>query len=248
MSLSKLKLRYLSKGEIVKYSIIGAAYYFVLTYLFFRSVSLSLISFSLFYIYLKKMDTRKKKDMDSQLRLEFKEAIYALSSSLGAGTSVERAFIKSYEDLNLVYGQNSYILTYWGELVKKISMNVPLEKCLEEMAEDSDLEEIKNFSSIFSIGKTRGGNLLEIIKNAVMTIGEKIDLNNELDVLIASKKYEQRILSFIIPSMILFFNLFSPTFLLPLYTSLKGRVIMLIAMIAYLMSIKIGEKIVDIRV
>lgn len=247
MSLN-IRIRYLSKLEIIKYSLIGALYYFVLTYLFFHSYILSIISLILFYVYLIKMDQKKKDDMDMQLRVEFKEAIYALSSSLGAGTSVERAFIKSYEDLSLVYGESSYILPYWGDVVKKISMNVPLENCLEEMAKDSDLEEIQNFASIFSIGKSKGGNLLEVIKNAVMTIGEKIDLNNELDVLIASKKYEQKILSFIIPAMILFFNIFSPEFLLPLYTNLKGRVIMLIAMLAYLISIKIGEKIVNIRV
>lgn len=247
MSLN-IRIRYLSKLEIIKYSLIGALYYFVLTYLFFHSYILSIISLLLFYVYLIKMDQKKKDDMDMQLRVEFKEAIYALSSSLGAGTSVERAFIKSYEDLSLVYGESSYILPYWGDVVKKISMNVPLENCLEEMAKDSDLEEIQNFASIFSIGKSKGGNLLEVIKNAVMTIGEKIDLNNELDVLIASKKYEQKILSFIIPAMILFFNIFSPEFLLPLYTNLKGKVIMLIAMLVYLISIKIGEKIVNIRV
>ncbi len=248
MNLPSIKPKYLSRLEIIKFSIFGAFYYFVLTYLFFKSFIVSFLSILLLFIFLKRMDEKKKKDMDLQLRSEFKEAIYSLSSSLGSGTSVERAFIKSYEDLKLIYDDNSYILPYWESIVKKISINIPLERCLEEFAKEVDLEEIKNFASIFSIGKNKGGNLLEIIRNAVATIGEKIDLNNELDILIASKKYEQKILSFIIPAMILFFDIFSPSFLQPLYISLSGRVVMLIAMLGYLMSIKIGEKIVDIRV
>ncbi len=242
------KIKYLSKNEAIKNLFIGCAYYFVLAYIFFKSIPISLFSMIFSFYYLKKADVRMGEKVKISLREQFKEAIYALTSSISAGKSIERAFINSLDDLKMIYAEDELIISYWGEIVKKIAMNIPVEACLLDFAREADLEEIESFSSIFALSKRVGGNLVEIIKNSTAIINEKVDLTNELAVLVAKKQYEQRILAVIIPAMILMFNVFSPEFLSPLYTSLKGQVIMLASLIAYLFSKVIGEKIVDIKV
>ncbi len=245
---SKIKIKYLTKTEIAINFLYGIVWYFVLSYLFFKSLTISAICTGLVFYHLKKMDIEKKAQMDIELRKQFKEAIYALTSSLSSGSSVERAFIKSLDDISLVYGSDALIVKYWTEIVKKINMNVPLEQCLEEFAGQTDLEEVHSFVSIFKMGKKVGGNLVEIIKGATSTINEKIEVGNELAVLVTQKRYEQKVLSYIIPAMILFFNVFSPQFLKPLYGNIKGQLIMFVCLLTYLFSIKIGKKIVDIKV
>ncbi len=242
------KIKYLSKNEIIKNIFIGALYYFVLGYIFFRSLPISLCFMIFSFYYLKKADKRKGDELKIQLRGQFKEAIYALTSSISGGKSIERAFINSFVDLREIYEDDALIIYYWGEIVKKIEMNIPIEDCLLDFAKEAELEEISSFSSIFALSKKLGGNLVEIIKSSTATINEKIELTNELAVLVAKKQYEQRILAVIIPAMILLFNVFSPEFLAPLYGNLKGQVIMLFSLCAYLFSKVLGEKIVDIRV
>ncbi len=242
------KIKYLSNKEIVKYLSIGALYYFVLSFVFFRSFIVSIMSVVFSIYYLKKSDVKKGVTEKAKLRVQFKEAIYALTSSISGGKSIERAFISSLADLRRVYDEDALIIIYWTEIINKISINIAVEDALLDFARDSELDEIENFAQIFALSKRVGGNLVEIIKNSTCIINEKIELNNDLAVLVASKEYEQRILSFIIPAMIFFFNIFSPAFLSPLYGSLKGRFVMSLALMAYLFSTFIGERIVDIRV
>ncbi len=172
-----------------------------------------------------------------------------MSSALSAGRSVEQAFVQSLEDLKLLYKEDTDIIIEWQSICYKLRMNETIESALSDFALRSDIEDIDNFTSVFVMAKRSGGNLIEIIGETSKLINEKIDIQKEIDVLIIQKQYEQKILSFIIPGMIVFFGLVSPDFLEPpLYTTVVGRGIMVIALIMYIVGGKIGKKIVTIEV
>lgn len=136
----------------------------------------------------------------------------------------------------------------WQLIIKRISMNEPVESALMDFAQRADIEDIYNFVSVFVMAKRSGGDLVHIIKATTKIINEKIEIQKEIDVLITQKRFEQKILSYIIPGMILFFTVASPKFLEPLYTGFQGRAIMTVALGLYLISATMGKKIVRIEV
>lgn len=188
------------------------------------------------------------KERKVRLLLQFREAMYALASSLAAGRSVEQAFVQSLCDLKVIFHEDADILSEWSLIVERLRMNETIEAALMDFASRADVEDIHNFVSVFLMAKRNGGDLMRIIRDTTRIINDRIEIQEEINVLITQKRFEQRILSYIIPGMILFFNVTSPAFLQPLYTGMTGRLIMTFAMILYMISDIIGKKIVAIEV
>lgn len=82
----------------------------------------------------------------------------------------------------------------------------------------------------------------------MQSITEKIEVKREIGVLIAAKKFEQKIMNVIPIFMILYISLSSEGFLDVMYESLLGRVIMTICLTAYVFSFYLGKKIIEIEV
>lgn len=242
------KLYKFSKIEWVKHLSLGFLFLFSMGMLFFDSLIAGIISSSLIVFYIKEKREEAVKKRQSLLLDQFKESMYALTSALSAGRSVEQAFTLSLKDLEMVYGDKADIVIEWRYICFKLLMNETIESAMEAFAKRSGLEEINNFSEVFAMAKRSGGNLVEIIADTSQLISEKIDIQKEIDILIVQKQFEQKILSFIIPGMILFFGLVSPDFLEPLYVTLKGRLIMILALGMYFFAGNIGKKIVAIEV
>lgn len=237
-----------SKSELLKHVVIGMVYFFAMGMIFYQNLILSSIATLGAIIYVKEQANKLAKQRKEDLLLQFREAMYALASSLSAGRSVEQAFMQSYHDLQIIFDEKTDIRLEWQAIVQKISMNMTIEEALIDFAERADVEDIHNFVSVFVMGRRSGGDLVQIIRESSQLINEKIEIQKEIDILVTQKKFEQQILSYIIPGMILFFTMTSPNFLAPLYAGLSGRVIMTLALALYLISGRIGRRIVEIEV
>lgn len=228
--------------------LLGGLYFFAMGMIFYQNLWLSLIASLGTVFYVKEARKKAVKTRREKLLLQFREGMYALGSSLSAGRSVEQAFNQSLRDLKVLFPEGADIVEEWQFIVHKISLNVPVEDGLEDFAARADMEDIHNFVSVFVMAKRSGGDLIHIIKDTTRLINEKLEIKKEIEVMVTQKKFEQRILSFIIPGMILFFTLTSPGFLAPLYSDLSGRLIMTIALFLYSISARIGRRIVEIEV
>jgi len=237
-----------SKKEWIFHTLSGMGYYFIMGMIFFNHLVLASIASFGVYFHIKTQKTQSIKKRKHILREQFREAMYTLSSSLSAGRSAEQAFIQTLADLQTLYDQETDIIKEWTLIVKKLNMNETIESALEDFAIRSGVEDIHNFTSVFIMAKRTGGDLIRIIQETTHMINEKIEIQKEIDILVVQKQYEQKILSYIIPGMILFFQLTSPDFLGPLYETLIGRMVMVFALFLYILSRKIGEKIVNIEV
>jgi tight adherence protein B len=56
------------------------------------------------------------------------------------------------------------------------------------------LEELKSFADVISICKRAGGDLVEVVRKTSQLIGEKLEVELEVSVLISQKKFESRIM------------------------------------------------------
>lgn len=216
--------------------------------LFYRSLMGILLLTPLIYFYnnmkQKKVDQEKK----WRLNLEFRDALLALSAALEAGYSVEHAFEEAYKDLRQLYPENAEILKEFQYIINQINMNITVEKALINFSERSGVEDIYSFSEVFYTAKRTGGDLISIIKSTSNIINNKIEINREIRILIASKRLEANIMKAIPLVILVYLTISSPGFLDPLYHNLMGNLLMTIFIGLYFASLLIIDKIVAIEV
>ena len=89
---------------------------------------------------------------------------------------------------------------------------------------------------------------MEIIRNAVRQMGEKIDVEREITPLVSGKKLELKIMTMIPLGMVLYMKISFPEFLDVLYGNIAGVIIMSICLLVYVEANEMGRRIVEIEV
>lgn len=192
----------------------------------------------------------KKKDrerMQKEITIQFKEGLQGISSALGAGYSIENAFVQAEKDLVLLYGEEAVLVKEFRHIERQLELNQPVEEVLYDFAKRWDTEDILHFAQIFQTAKRTGGNLISITHSAAEKIGQKMEVKREIDTMIAGKKMEGKIMNKIPLAMILYFWVCSPGFLDCFYEG-RGRIVSTILMLSYLGAYFWSGKISDIKV
>lgn len=162
-----------------------------------------------------------------ELGQQFKQALYSLSSSLSAGKSVENAFVDAARDLHFLYGgKKTYILLEFERISAKIHNGENVESALFEFSNRTGLDDVRQFADVFSICKRTGGNLVEVIRKTSQVIGEKLDIQQEISVMVAQKRFESKVLGAAPIVVVGLLAYSSPDYMGPLYEGAVGRVIM----------------------
>ncbi|MCX7921650.1 MAG: type II secretion system F family protein [Clostridia bacterium] len=248
-SLTDYNVYIMSSKEKLGYIALAAAVIFTVGFIFYHSIILSALLFPLALLY-PKMRTKeiiiKRKN---NLNLQFKDMLYSLSASLSAGKSVESAFKDVLKDLSIIYPDpETDILREVEILVRKIEMNETLESVLSDFAARSHLEDIENFVDVFQTCKRTGGNIVEIIKNTSNIINDKIEIKQEIDTLLAQRKFEQKVLNVMPIGLILLLSLTTSDYMAPIFNTLAGRIAITFSMILLVISYAISKKIMDIKI
>lgn len=239
----------MSKPEYIMYVLFAVVGIVIVTYIFYRSYLLTgiFLPLSFFYPVFKKKDLIYKQKQE--LNLQFREALYIISSSLTAGKSVEMAFRTSVRDLSILYiDKETPIIKELEYINHQMDLNGTIEEGLVNFARRAHLEDVTNFVDVFIACKRRGGNLVEIIKNTSRNIAEKIQIKQEIDTLITEKKFEQKVLFGMPVFLIWMLDSSSPEFMEPVFTEVLGRVGMTIAVVLFITAYIISSKIIRIEV
>ncbi|MEW4411506.1 type II secretion system F family protein [Clostridium sp. AN503] len=182
------------------------------------------------------------------LAQQFKESMVILASSLSAGFSLENALAVSREELIMLYGEEGMITREFAGMVQQIRMNRAIEQVLEDFSRRSGLEDVQNFSEVFSVAKRSGGDLSGIMRHTAEVIRDKMQVKEEIRTLTASRQFEQRIMN-LIPFFIVFYvEGSSPGFFDQMYGTGMGRILMTGCLITYLISFLMARRILAIEV
>lgn len=220
----------------------------LLAYTFYRSMGAFLLLLPagiIGYPLYRRRELLKKRQW--KLTLEFREAIGLLSSFLSAGYSVENAFAASLRELRSLYGDRAMITEEFGRITAQLRMNRPIEALLEDFALRSGVDEIRNFTEVFSIARRSGGELCTIIEHTVSVIRETLSVGEEIETLTAARRFEQRIMNLMPFGIILYIDLSSGGFFEVMYSTAAGRLIMTVCLLVYLAACLLSERIMDIR-
>ena len=226
----------------------GSSIVVIIAYLFYHSFWAIPFLTPIIFVYFreKKVSLNKKRLFD--LNVQFKDTILAVSASLNAGYSIENAFKDAKKEMVVLYGNDSIIVKELQCIEYKLNMNITLEKAIENFANRSGQEEILNFTQVLCTAKKSGGDFNKIIQRTAGIIHEKIDIKNEIKILVSAKQLEQKIMNGIPIAIILYIHFSNPGFLNGMYGNIGGVILMTVCLVIYMTAYYIARRIVDIEI
>lgn len=240
----------LSLKQYIFYAVLAVGLLYFIGYLFYQNIILAAIvgAVGLFFPKIqRKVLLQKRKE---KLSLQFKEAIASLSSSLAAGRSIENSFREVVVDLQLLYPDpKTYIVQEFQIINRRVENGETIERAIEDFAVRSDIEDVINFADVFLTCKRTGGNLVEVIRRTSDVISEKIDIQQDVQVMISQKKFESRILAVAPLAMIALLKYSAGDYLAPMYEwPGAGPLVMTFCLAIFIFSFWLSQKIMNIKV
>lgn len=238
----------LTKGEKVSAALQAAGVMVFLGLFFYKSLKAVPFMLPAGAFYLAMLAKKKEERKKERLRNEFKDAILSIAANLRAGYAVENAFRETLQEMKILYGKDALIYQEFYKIVQGLANGISVEALMGQFAQRSGMEEIREFADVFYIAKKSSGNLTEIIYETAGMLGEKIEVEKEVQVLISAKRLEQNIMSVVPFAIICYVSIASGGYFDPLYTTSAGRAVMTACLVIYASAYMLGRKITQIQV
>ncbi|MCD8300660.1 MAG: type II secretion system F family protein [Clostridiales bacterium] len=217
-------------------------------FLFYRSVWGMIPGMSLAYMFMRSRKKKWESASIGRLKEQFISGMQMVSGSLTAGYSMENAWRRAARELEALYGRNAEFCIYMRQMNQRLAVNEPLEKILNDFADQCGLEDICRFAEVYSYAKRSGGNLTEIIRSVTGRMQERAEVMTEIETTVASKKMEQSIMNILMPGILLFVTVSSPSYVSALYHNALGILVMSVSLAGYIACMVWSQKLMDIPV
>ncbi len=227
---------------------VGVLLTVAVAYLFYRSVWALALGVLIIPMYMRSRKGQWQHKRTQELQQQFISGMQMVSGSLRAGYSMENAWRRAEPELAELYGPDAVFVKEMRRMNQALAVNEPLERVLSDFAACSGVEDICRFSEVFSYAKKSGGNLSEIIRSVTERMQEKAEILTEIDTAVASQRMEQRMMDLLLPGILLFITISSPSYVTSLYHNPIGVLVMSGCLAGYLVCIWWSEKLMDIAV
>lgn len=199
-------------------------------------------------LYVKNWEEECCKQKKEEFREQFRESIQTLSAILKVGYSVENAIRETWKEICSIYKKKTRIIKEYETMVHQLDLNMTAEEVMKQFADRVKEEDVENFVTVFGAAKRLGGDSIAIIRHAADAIGEKMEVEREIQVMLTSKKLEFKIMCVIPFVIILYMRSAFPEFMAVLYGNLAGTLFMTICLMVYLTAYQLGKKMTQIEV
>lgn len=226
----------------------GIALALFLSYLFYESIYAAIILAPCGVLLYQRKVKQKQEQMKWQLNLQFQDALAGMTAALSAGYSVENSINEALDGLRCIYKETDLIVEQFQWMTQRLRLNDTIEQTFFEFADRSKIDDIQNFAWILYTAKRTGGDLLQITRSTSHMIRERIEVNREVQTVIAAKRLESNIMSLVPAGIIIYLKLCCKGFLEPLYHNTAGMIVMSIVVILYAVAYLCAERLVRIEV
>ena len=185
---------------------------------------------------------------EEQFQKSFREWILLLSSSLSAGYSVENAMAQSCEELSMMFPREDLMRGELRSMLAKMENQQSPEVLLQEFADRQSSEEVKSFVEVFCTARKSGGSLNAIIRSTASQMAEIMDTRREIRTLLASKIYEQKIMTVMPAAVLLYVRIGSGAFLEGLYHTPGGVLVASVCLLLYFGAYLLGKRMVQFEI
>lgn len=217
-------------------------------WLFYRSPAAGLLGLPLIFLLGRREAARRLEIRRQKLIRQFRDGMRALVSALGAGYAIENAFAQAERELVQIHGEKELLPREFALLRRRLAVNWTVEEALQDLAERSGLEEIRELAQVFAVAKRSGGQLPQILQQTLFTMEEKVRVKEEIRTMIAAKRLEFTLMCLMPPLMLVYVGLTGGDFLTPLYEGSRGRICMTAFLAIYLLAVGMGRRILRLEV
>lgn len=183
----------------------------------------------------------------NNLKLQFRELLDALATSIGSGKNVVDSFRSAYDDLSIIYSEETDILRELAIILDGMNNNVDIEVSLMDFALRSGIEDIESFANVFETCYRKGGNIKDVIKNTQQIITEKMEVEQEIQTIVAGSTNEQTIMTFLPIALIAVIKLMSPEFANN-FTTASGIISTTVAVVMFIVAYFVGRAVLAIKI
>lgn len=247
-SLTDYGIYRLSWKQRIQYTAEAVALCGGINYLFYKSPAVFLFMLPIPVWYIRQRKQQQLILRKRRLHDQFKDALSALQVGISAGYSLDNAVREAASDLERIYGAQAEMTKEFRYMAIQLRHSVPLEELLYDLGLRSRVEDILNFSDILVQSKKMGGNMRTVLQNCIASIEAKIEVEKEIQAMLASRKMEQKIMSVIPLGIILYMQFTSPGFLDVLYGNAVGICVMTVCLLLYLGAFWWGVRLTEIEV
>ena len=187
------------------------------------------------------VNRRRQKRID-KLNAQLPEALTMIANALKAGFGLLQA-------LSVAADQLSHpISTEFGRAIHEMNVGSSAEEALLALAERSSSYDLDIVVTAILVQRTVGGNLGEILDTVADTMRERIRIKGEIQTLTAQQKLTGIVLGLIPVGCGLLFEVMSPGYINPLFTTFMGKMMLGIAVVMEVIGIMIIQRILKIEV
>jgi len=163
-------------------------------------------------------------------QLELSRFLQALISAMYAGHSLETAFREIEKDMRRESWQESKrLLAAITRLNQRVALGESIEKAFIDVVHTWELEDVQVLADTLGVYRRSGGNLLLHLRRTAELLIEKIQAEQEIQVILARKQMEAIMMNVAPYAMISLILIGSPDYAAPLFTG-SGRIVMLVAL------------------
>ena len=231
-----------------KYALLYLLLFLFLGRLFYGSFPAGLPGLFLSPLALRRKAGQLAKERQHELTLEFKELVLAYANALRAGYSVENAFTEAVKEIAYLFEEDALIMQECRQMMGKMKNGHSIEEMLTDLGKRSGSEDIADFAAVFSVAKRSGGNMPVIMTDTAGRISEKVTLTEEISLMFAQKRLEQRMMDILPMAIMLYIGIASPGYFSPLYKNAAGIAVMTVCLAVYVAAYLISGKIMEISI
>jgi len=196
-------------------------------------------------LYRKHLEEKRR----AALSVSFMDFLYSLSASFATGRPLEEAALEARQALSMLYPADAPMIRELDLMIRCFSDGRESEaEVLGTFARRCGVPEILEFTEIYLVCRTAGGDLNRVVADAAQAMMEKMNVEKEIRVLTAQKRLEGRMISIMPAVVLLFMKWTSPEYLEPLYTTMAGRMVMTAALAGIAAAYQITRMITRIEV
>lgn len=189
----------------------------------------------------KKLADRRIEETENR----FKDVLQSVLGSMRAGASVENAFYDASKDLEYRYGKQDYMVNELLILNRQVQNNVSIDRLISELAVKTGSKDIRDFAAVFVMARKSGGDMGRVLGRTIQIITRRREVKQEIELLVAAKKYEQQIMNLMPMGIIGYIRMTNPSYFDPLYHNLFGIMMMTVVLVIYYIAYRMSEKILD---
>ncbi len=208
----------------------------------------SLIFLIPFYIYRSYREiSNQKRIRQKKIEEQFRDGLQCLLAALEAGYSMENSIFQAAKDLRTMFGEKEPIVQEFRWMENKLQSGSMADELLLEFGERSGIEDVQNFAGVYAIAKRSGGDVTKVIRSVTDVLYQKHEVMREIQTVLLAKQMEVTVMKVMPYAILLYFQLFSPGFLEPLYQGF-GNFIMAIIFLLYRFCCKTAEAFAEIQI